>query len=98
MGFRNRTRDNFEWDTEDRLIDTDPGIHPELGNEFQVALLEEDTLGPSVTMDTETIEPNAITSVSNSDVTHNPGLCDDSITLTPILFPINLTHETHINE
>ena len=35
----NRTRDIFEWDIEDGLIEKDPGSHPELGDEVPVVTL-----------------------------------------------------------
>ena len=49
MEFRNRTKEKFEWDTDDDpdgLIEPYPRSHPELATEFPGVLLEEDTPGP----------------------------------------------------
>ena len=103
MEFRNRTREIFDWDTEDDLnclLEPDHRRHPELAAEFPVVLLEEDIPGLVATMETEILEPNASAAeaadTSNSGIKNTTGVYDAINTLTPI-FTINPTPEAEPN-
>ena len=89
MDVRNRTKENFDWDTEDdlySLIETDPGSHPELDYWFPGLLVEEDIPGPVAAVETKKLDPNdiAATASDNSGIKNTTGVYDDSNTPTPI--------------
>ena len=103
MEFRNCTKKKFELDTEDDLNvlkNVDNGSHPELASDLQGVILEEYTLGTVSAVETETIEPNAISddTAAISGITHTKVVCDDSNASTHILATINPTTDIHINE
>ena len=81
--FRNRNKEKYEWYIEDYLDDLigdDPGIHPELADEFPGVILEEELSGP---VEAEGNNGNGISSASsnNSVIVHNPVLCFGTIEL-----------------
>ena len=77
LEFRNGTKDKFEWDTEDDLdglIEINTGIYPDLTTELPVAILEEYTLDPFESVETGTLDPNAIAdaAATKSGIIHTP--------------------------
>ena len=89
LQFRNLTKENFDWDTEDDLdglIETDPGIHPELAYKLPGVLLGEYTLGPVTTVETKIIDPNTIVAANpdNSVIINTTVVYNGRYTPTPI--------------
>ena len=64
MEFRNRTKETFDWNTDndlDGLIEPYHGSPPDLAAELPVVLMYEYNPGPISDVETETLDPNAIT-------------------------------------
>ena len=90
MEFRNLTRENFDWDTEDEvygLLEPDHGIHPELATEFPGVLLEEEIPGPVAAVEAEILYPNAIdaAAAANSGIVNTTGVYDGDDSPSPFL-------------
>ena len=86
----NRTREIFDWDTEDDLdglLQPDHGSHPEFANYFQGVLLEEDIPGSVTAVETKILDPNTIAAATsgNSCITNTTEVYDDSDATTPFL-------------
>ena len=90
MEFRNRTRENFDWDTEDDLnglLDPDCEIQTGLATDFPGVIREEDTPVPIAAVETELFDPNTIAAAAaaNSNIKHNTGVYYDRDSNIPIL-------------
>ena len=89
LGFRDRTKEIFYWDTEDGpigLIDPDTGIHPEFAAYFPGFFLEEDTPVPVAAVETKILDPKAIAAAAadKSGIKNTIGFYDVSDSPTPI--------------
>ena len=102
-GLGDFSKETFEWNTQDKLdglIDPDNRSHPELASDLPGVILGVYIPVLLDSVETETLYHNDIyTSASaNSDITHTPGVCDNSHDPTPFFATINATPETHINQ
>ena len=102
LGFGDFSKEKFERNTEDKLdglIELDHRSHPDLASDLPGVILGVYIPGLIDSVDTETLYYNAIDTdaSANSDITHTPGVCDNSHDPTPFFATINATPETHIN-
>ena len=94
MGFKNRTKEKFEWNLEGDLyglIEDDLGYQTKLSTEFPGLLPENEILSPVEAMEAEIIGNNAIAVVaaSNRGIIYTPGVCDENGYPTTIFTPPN---------
>ena len=102
MEFGGFSKDKFEWITEDNLdglIEPDHRSHPDLASDLPGVLIGVYIPINVDSVETERLYHNAITndSAASSDITHTPGVCDDSKSPNSFFAPFNPTPETHIN-
>ena len=102
LEFGDFSKENFEKSAEDNLdglMEPDHRSHPELTSDFTGVLIGVYIPRNVDSVETERLYHNAITndSAASSDITHTPGVCDDSKSPNSFFAPFNPTPETHIN-